>query len=393
MGLNILLIGEFYSENLGDGVISENVKYLLESGLENVNVQIVDLSGREGYKGNSENPNLLKPNNFTYHIKEKLKRGDNLLTNIYDRISYKRISKINHSKLNYITQQIDSDEYDLAIFAGGQLIMDYFLVYIEHIVKILNLKDTPIVFNGIGFGTIHSSINRKKFLEILDYPNVSTVSVRDSANEINETFLLKNRTKAILTADPALWSSETFRINKMPNSGIIGIGVMYRDDPSFMLEQTKMLEKLTKELDEQKLAWEIFTNGDHLDYKFANEIYNKLHTDSKKIAERPERPEEIVEIISNYNSIISFRLHSHIIAASLSIPSIAVYWDDKVISFFKKFDSVDRVFYVQDDPKLMAEKLVSIKFVPLSKEKLELEKNLSKHILLDSINLAVEENI
>ena len=56
----------------------------------------------------------------------------------------------------------------------------------------------------------------------------------------------------------------------------------------------------------------------------------------------PSKPEELVKTISQFKSIVSFRLHSHIIAASLNIPSVSVVWDDKVRIFFEKIGHPER---------------------------------------------------
>lgn len=385
MSLRILLIGEFYSENLGDGVISENVKYHLDSEIENLELQIIDLSGRLGYKSKDLDEITLQPSNSTYQLKKKLRTGEGLINRVYDKIVYHKFLRKNQGSITIIDEQLEND-YDIAIFAGGQLIMDYFLVYIEHIMNYLNANNIPVIFNGIGFGKIYSSVNRKKFLDILEYPNVKLISVRDSSTEINEKILSNNRIKANLTADPALWSSDTYSLTKNYASKIIGIGVIFRDDPVFMKNQSNLIKNIINKLEEQHVDWEIFTNGDYLDYKYAKNLYKTISNHNKKIADRPTTPRELVQLISSYRSIISFRLHSHIIATALHIPSIGIYWDDKVTSFFKKFEAQERVFKVNDDSDIVVKKLLSILDNPLSDHKLELEKNLSKETLLNGIN-------
>ena len=45
--MKILLIGERYSSNLGDSVICESVKYIVEKCNENIEINFADLSCRE----------------------------------------------------------------------------------------------------------------------------------------------------------------------------------------------------------------------------------------------------------------------------------------------------------------------------------------------------------
>lgn len=65
----------------------------------------------------------------------------------------------------------------------------------------------------------------------------------------------------------------------------------------------------------------------------------------------------LVKTISRFQSIISFRLHSHIIAASLGIPSVAVVWDDKVRGFFGKIGHPERCCTLLDGPEKILNKL------------------------------------
>ena len=58
-----------------------------------------------------------------------------------------------------------------------------------------------------------------------------------------------------------------------------------------------------------------------------------------KIHKRPETPIQLLNTVTNYKKIISFRLHSHIIASSYGIPAFGFEWDTKVKEYFKNMNN------------------------------------------------------
>lgn len=78
----------------------------------------------------------------------------------------------------------------------------------------------------------------------------------------------------------------------------------------------------------------VFTNGAIDDYEFACFALRSIGKE-KLLEKRPTRPVELVDVIATCEYIISFRLHSLILAAAYDIPSIGLVWDSKVTSFFE----------------------------------------------------------
>ena len=67
--MNILLIGERYSNNLGDGVIYDTVENIIKDfAVKNLNIICLDISGKSKYTINNDNP--------TKHIKNKIIKGE-----------------------------------------------------------------------------------------------------------------------------------------------------------------------------------------------------------------------------------------------------------------------------------------------------------------------------
>ena len=71
----------------------------------------------------------------------------------------------------------------------------------------------------------------------------------------------------------------------------------------------------------------------------------------------PKRPDELVAMIAGFKSIVSFRLHSHIIAAALDVPSIALVWDGKLRFYFEKIGHGERCMTVDADPDEVIKRL------------------------------------
>nr|WP_300902252.1 polysaccharide pyruvyl transferase family protein [uncultured Acetatifactor sp.] len=92
-------------------------------------------------------------------------------------------------------------------------------------------------------------------------------------------------------------------------------------------------------------TWKIFTNGAPYDEEIVDRLLNDLGIHDKKnklVLPRAMDAESLVNNITSFEKIISFRLHSHIIAASFGIPSYGFAWDSKVREFFSKLDAPQR---------------------------------------------------
>ena len=128
----ILLIGEFYSDNLGDGVLCEVVNKLI---IDNIHADVtkLDLSARNNYG-----------EYFVYSNKEKfllkiIKRIQKLF-NIYP------AGKINMLFKKRYIEKFFQYNYDIVIFAGGQLVYGLVCNSINMIVTYCNKKHLPIIF-------------------------------------------------------------------------------------------------------------------------------------------------------------------------------------------------------------------------------------------------------
>lgn len=330
--MTFLVIGEYFSENLGDPLLCEVVSKVLQREFEGVRIIPFDLSGKismtQKYSHVENKSNSL----IISKIKSKLKKFK-----FYKKIYNKK------NKFWYIDKQLDeilsNADIDLAIFAGGEMFMDYFANKIYHTVK--KLKDTSIIFHACGVYSI-SKEAQKTFKKIVYKKNVKSISLRDSYNKFVKLFPKVN---PINTYDTALICSKFYPANESKNIEY-GIGIIARED---LYEFQKQL--ITYFII-NNCNWQLFTNGSSCDYDFAikllyevgiqgNEHYKYLH-------KRPLNAVELVKQVTEYEKIISFRMHSQIVAASFGIPCFGFVWDEKVKVFYDKLE-LNNYAYPQGD--------------------------------------------
>lgn len=345
--IKILVVGETYSSNLGDGVICETVKILIEKNIKNTVVFCADISGCNNY-------NCF----FEYTLIEKI-----FLKLLYKFMYIFQLYKCEYIKsvVNFLfkeryVRKIFNESYDVIVFAGGQMFMDYFAIPIERFTHYAAIKNIPVIFNSCGTGHIKSKRLIYLLKKSLARENVIHISSRDDWEKINELYLKKTKRYAYETFDPALCINEIYDVKKKENAYAIGLGIMHIHDNYRSVKEQDLLvfwSNVIQFLNAKKIKWKLFCNGGDADYNFALKILKHLkYKNSDLLLERRATiPKELIESISTFKSIISFRLHSHIIATSLDIPSIAIVWDDKLKFFFRKIGAFDRCKTVHSTPK------------------------------------------
>lgn len=324
--MNILLIGEYFSSNLGDPLLCSIVEKIIQEHFKDVEITPLDLSG----KINSTEFYLLK---YSFWWKLFFRLSDKLtkifsLSKIYKK--YKK-DKLRYLRtLFHLKSLLKENNFDLAIFAGGALFMDYFIPLIFIITNILKRNGIKIIFHACGTGKMDK--HDKKLLKcILNDKNVVSISVRDSYNFINN--LLKRKSKLIETYDTALNTNAFFKTDSSKTFDF-GIGIL--GDGDFYLFQKELINLFLK----STYNWKLFTNGSENDYNTAKKILSELGIKAteyhKFLFPRPTTPEQLINDINAFNKIISFRMHSLIIACSYGIPLIGINWDKKVVEFMTK---------------------------------------------------------
>lgn len=334
----MLLIGEYYSSNLGDNLLCQCMEKYLKAIYNNVAIEWADLT----YGGKP-----LKWKKYCFAIIYKL-----------DKLG---ISKFRENFFSIVRaffvacevkRQLKSQNFDAIIFAGGQIFLDYFVEQIREVIKQAEYYQTPVYFNACGGGKLSPSsiIILKK---ALSFNCVKRITTRDSTSFIQRL----TTAKVSQLSDIAILSAKLFGITKSFDSKVIGLGVIspsiYNKNNVKHYSENHFFEfwrRTIEKLQSYNLEWQLFTNGSEDDYLFAERLLSYLSLkDDRLLAPRPMTAESLISQISSYKSIISFRLHSQIIAYSLDIPAIGIIWDRKVLEFSLKIGmGGENVFYLNN---------------------------------------------
>ena len=294
--MNILLVGEFYSQNLGDPLICNTVYKIIRNEFSNSKINILDISGKISFT-----------ENYQYHFekfKEKL-----ILKTIYSFSKiFNKIPIINIflkddvrycSCIGHFESLLKNNNFDLILFAGGQMFLDYFSLPIYYIVKKAEKLNIKVIFHACGGGTL-SAYSQKMFKKTLNRKQVVSVSLRDSFDYISK--LLVDKSKVIETFDTG-WCCSSYYVSNKYKKYDYGIGII--GDEKFYEEQKQIVKMFL----ESKLSWCLFTNGAPYDQKIAERILNDLGVpksmEKKYLIDRPTDEKDLIRNITSFKFILS----------------------------------------------------------------------------------------
>lgn len=350
--MKVLVMGSCYSYNLGDGVLTECACARLRQHFPDAQIQMKDLWGREDFPA---------PVQVMLGDLQKARVKSHIRKWVYRYLKWDKQLSCQEYRLNAMMQGLDRNcdtDADLVVFAGGQMFMDDYALIMERCVQNFARQQIPMIFNACGVGEGYSEAIRLRLKAALNDPWVCHVSSRDDAVLVDRRYFDEQRTE--VTFDPALWAGSVYGIEKDPNADTIGLGIMgAKSVPASAM--TKFWIRMIRELERRQLKWKIFTNGDPVDVCMVRHIISKMPElkgrEETCMAPVPTRPRELVQMIAQFRSLISFRLHSHIIAASLGVPTIAMVWDNKLDFFFEKIGHPERCCTVKAAPETVLTRL------------------------------------
>lgn len=331
-----MLIGERYSNNLGDGIIFDTVESLCLKNHEKAEIISLDISG-----------------NKTYRCEGITKKKYSI------RLRWLRKALSKYKRAIFLKKQLseitDPANIDVAVFVGGQLFSSYFSKQILLISKYLNKHKVPIVFNCCGIGK--NSKKSIKYLEkALNFDSVRAISIRDNEEYFSKKIKLKKSFE--VTVDPVYDLDSIYSKSDIGAGGqkkqVVGIGLMepvlYAHNNIGLLDKDYLdiARKIISCIEANGMEWSFFCNGNVEDFNYIKKICRLLGYSEEKIKKRPVYPAELIKIILGYDKIISFRLHSHIVARSFNIPTFGFVWDKKVKDFFSLFSDTNNCADLRD---------------------------------------------
>ncbi len=372
--MNVIVIGDASSTNLGDPVLTYSTEYIVkqickEKNISSVKIAVFDITDRSITYVPVSQKMCEMPSDANYNVptKKSIAR-DYHKVNAYIKIKW--ILKDKKIFRNRLVNQMDKSDDNLFIIAGGALLSRslYYSIQINEVVNVAEQFGAKVVFNAVGIEKCSGkSASRRITRKFLGKKHVIGFSTRDHIEDIPG---LTNRENFyIQTPDSGIWASEAFGISKK-ESNTIGIGTIsveaYR---SVILEDSRaesvtyevlfdFWKSIIDELEKQNISWKMFTNGGAKDCQIA---FSFLKTNGYSVEEHlvppAENSRELIEQISQFKVVVAHRLHALIIASSLNIPVIPVAWSNKVVKFSQLIKNIFHTWPSKENGKKIAELL------------------------------------
>ena len=238
---------------------------------------------------------------------------------------------------------------DLVVIGGGQLLSDVSLNFPTKLYllgRLIRGRRTAILSVGVSarWSLFGRGLVRKFFRDAR--PIIYGVRDAGSVSNLQAVFGISS-TEIALLADPALITASAYS-KQLSDKKSWDVGLCVSDVHSlnFNHDQGKRVSspesfflELHKQLTSAGKSVLLFTNGASEDARFATRLLDYArqvdpHDTSTFSLVLPNRPDEVVSIISSCSAIVAHRMHANIIAFSLGIPSIGIEWDPKLRGFF-----------------------------------------------------------
>jgi len=340
----IVIAGEIYSPNLGDGIIHECLRYLFLRHMPEAEILPLDISGRSGWQPRDHSG-----------------RRTPALPRIFRRETSPFFHWLNLARFqaNYSHHLQPSwsrllEDNPILVIGGGKLLMDNQFDFPFKLHKLYQLAASPgipIHLAACGVGSDWSSLSRQWLNPLLQ--QAATLSVRDLPSRADLVKAFPG-CRPVVTCDPAIWAKQVYSppVTAAKNNRI-GLGVINSRDanssqsPADKMSEVEYLDlwlRIIRQLSANGFEVEIFTNGNHYDTLAAARLLRlcQFHSIPCQMAAPPLHPADLVAQISSYQGMIVSRLHASLVAAAFQTPCIGLSWDNKVAAFYQQLGFAER---------------------------------------------------
>ncbi len=337
MGKQIVIVGEFFSPNLGDGVIFDCMKYLFQQ--HDINSIPLDLSGRREWIAEQS----VFAHEHNVGIFRKLARipvrRSLLLRRLISAVSWYGWQRRKH--VDFWREKISSS--DAVIIGGGQLLTDItfgFPPKIYEIVRIAKLYKKPVAFFGCGVSESWGYTATKLYGSAMRYAQY--ISVRDTVSAANLEKHLKFKLAVSVHPDPGFVVRSAYsNPASVSNAAEIGFNIMsiniFRKFVPGLQELSDKAYcdfwiKMVRGANNSGRSVKFITNGDYYDHFEAHKTVGKLKASGLNVIleQRAERPEQLIEQLTSVPELVCTRMHAGIIAFGFGKRVVPISWNKKV---------------------------------------------------------------
>lgn len=313
--INILLLTNRDSDNVGDQVIEACDISLLSAVMENLN---------QHCKINSRAASIVSATYVQKKDPALLKKAEELI-----------------------------EKSDVVIFGGAPMFNYLYQIFYERTAVTLEIAkkyNKPVLFSAIGiegYGENNKKCQRLK--KTLNFDCVKQITTRDDFDSLQK---YKENEHLVIdkVADPAVFASTVFKKSKAAKKKkTIGIFILRQNGfvdnkiPFSRHEAATLWVDLIRELDAKGYSCELLTSGHFGDEAFLDYLIREYNVSAGKCVFNMNTPEMLIEKISSYEAVISCRLHPSIISFALNVPSLGIVWNPKVRGFYSSIGYEDRV--------------------------------------------------
>lgn len=372
---SIVIIGERYAKNLGDGVICQCVEQLARRFAKpDDQIRCLDLSCRANYHELYD----LAPVHLVDRISGHLFAAAPVRALLKKRMGEAQLVYWTWHWRNRRTvlQLSKTHPADLVVFAGGELFKDYFLFNMRFFVRAYSKQGSKIWFNACGVDKHNTEYVTNAYRKLLRNPQICRITTRNDPETCSR---LIPKAQYRFMPDSAVCAADFFAAGEKKGERCIGLGIMAIVDLEEKRAQLlSFWDKLIKTLEHNNISYRLFCNGAPEDETFLREVASFSAVADDRTLPAPQTPQELVSQITSFDAVCAFRMHSVILAYAFEIPFVGFAWDRKISDFAKYAEAENQIVdWEQITAEQIMEKLFSFR-VPSSrlaelKEKIYIE--------------------
>lgn len=368
--MKIIILNVKYSTNVGDGVIAECIEHSLKNIMPGIEIESLDLGGRESY---GDSGVIKAGNGIANRMKDRILPLYHMLPPAV-RMKVSSVLTLRSLHKNILPRWKKRIGWsDAIILGGGHIFSDidlYFPLRIYEALKIAAPKKIPVFVYAVGVSKEYSPKGHKYLKDALGANHVAYAAQRDDLSQSNWRQCFTTPSSGIVR-DPGVLARDVYgprvdRPRARKRVGISVIGDASRNNPD------KQIDLFAGDA---RLYWDaavgfverghdviVFTNGAVEDEAVKAGVAKILKAEGEKyaphitVAERPKTPQELADIIKGLDGMVARRLHANIVAYSYGVPHVGLGRGGKHLGFF---ESVGRTRYLLPSEEISAERIVS----------------------------------